>query len=356
MSVKAKRVVVAMSGGVDSSVAAAILKEQGCEVTGVTMRLWASEKSSPPSSRHRRCSDERIEAARAVCKVLDVPFCVLDLEQEFQTHVVGRFCQEYLRGRTPNPCIVCNREMKFGLLLNRALALGADCMATGHYARVERVNGGYRLLKGIDLAKDQSYLLYTLGQRELRHLLFPLGHCHKVETREMAKRMGLPAWDQNESQDICFIPHNDYRSFLREQSPSWPGEVVDTDGKLLGRHSGIGLFTIGQRRGLGLAPLRPLYVLSIDAVGNRVVVGSKEQLLSDELRASRISFVQGEAPEQPLSVTAKVRYRSPEAKALLYTQGQYAGLKFEEPQRAIAPGQAVVFYRGETVVGGGTIE
>ncbi len=356
MSSKGELVVVAMSGGVDSSSAAAILKREGYEVIGVTMRLWTEGNGNSPAPYRRCCSLEEVEDARRVCQVLDIPFYVLNFEAQFQTYVVDYFCREYLRGRTPNPCLACNKWIKFDFLLNRALTLGADYLATGHYARIKQRDGSYILLKGIDYAKEQSYVLYTLGQKELEHLLLPMGSYSKGEARRIAQESGLPVWDKAESQEICFIAEGGYHHFLSERSMTQPGDIVDTEGKVMGRHSGIGFYTVGQRRGLGLAAHEPLYVLSINPDNNRVVVGTNDQLLSSELIANEVSYVSDEPPQVPTDVTAKIRYKSPEAKAMLYPQGQQARLVFEEPQRAITPGQAVVFYRDDVVIGGGIIE
>ena len=354
MRAKGERVVVAMSGGVDSSAAAAILKKEGYDVIGVTMRLW-TEDGSLPSPRRRCCSLEEAEDARRVCQVLDIPFYVLNFEVQFRTYVVDYFCREYLRGRTPNPCLACNRNIKFDLLLNRALALGANYLATGHYARIERSNRGYLLLKAADSAKDQSYVLYTLGQKELEHLLFPLGSYNKSQARQLAQEMGLPVWNKAESQEICFVTDGDYHNFLAARELQQPGDIVDIEGKVLGKHKGIGFYTVGQRRGLGLASREPLYVLSIEPQKNRVVVGSNEQLLCSELCASEVSYVSGGLSPEPINVTAKIRYKSPESRAVLYPQGRKARIVFEERQRAITPGQAVVFYKGDVVLGGGII-
>ena len=356
MSSKGKLVVIAMSGGVDSSAAAAILKREGYEVIGVTMRLWTEGNGNSPAPHRRCCSLEEVEDARRVCQVLDIPFYVLNFEPQFQTYVVDYFCREYLQGRTPNPCLACNRWIKFDFLLNRALTLGADYLATGHYARIEQRNGSYILLKGNDSAKDQSYVLYTLEQKELEHLLLPMGLYSKSEARRIAQESGLPVWDKAESQEICFITDGDYHRFLSERNLTQPGDIVDTEGKVIGRHSGIGFYTVGQRRGLGLASRKPLYVLSISPDSNRVVVGTNEQLLRSELIANEVSYISGEPPQVSMDVTAKIRYKSPEEKAMLYPQGRQARLVFEEPQRAITPGQAVVFYRDDVVLGGGIIE
>ncbi|HEY48416.1 MAG TPA: tRNA 2-thiouridine(34) synthase MnmA [Dehalococcoidia bacterium] len=343
MSTRGKRVIVALSGGVDSSVAAAILKDKGYEVIGITMMLCDRDA-------------EKIEPARRICQILDIPFSVLDLTVQFQDDVVDYFCQEYLQGRTPNPCIRCNQRIKFGSMLDRALELGADYIATGHYARIERINGNYRLLKAADPAKDQSYLLYTLGQRELSRLLLPLGRYRKQDICRIAQQMSLPVWEKPESQEICFIPDNDYRSFLAKRSLPQPGDIVDTDGNVIGKHSGIGFYTIGQRHGLGLASSEPLYVVVIDAAGNRLLVGTKVELLRDELYAGQVSFVNSDPQQQPVNVTVKIRYKAPEVRAVLHPQGQRARVVFEEPQQAVTPGQAVVFYEDDAVLGGGTIE
>lgn len=355
MNRKGKRVVVAMSGGVDSSVTAAILKQEGYEVIGVTMRLWTEEGSSSTSLHRRCCSPEEVEDARRVCQMLDIPFYVLNFEPQFKTHVVDYFCREYGQGRTPNPCLACNKWIKFDSLLNKALALRAEYLATGHYARIERRNGRHQLLKAVDSAKDQSYVLYTLGQKELEHLMFPMGLYSKSQARRLAQEMGLPVWNKAESQETCFIFNGDYRQFLAERNTPQPGDIVNAEGKVLGRHSGIAFYTVGQRRGLGLVSQKSLYVLSIDPRSNRIVVGTNNELLCDELLASEVSFVSGEPLREPMDVTAKIRYKSPEAKAVLYPQGLQARLVFEEPQRAVTPGQAVVFYRDDVLLGGGII-
>jgi len=336
-----KRVAVAMSGGVDSSLAAARLKEAGYDVSGVYMQLWA---------------DHNISDLDHTCQLLDIPLHKLNFETEFRSLVVDYFCREYSLGRTPNPCTTCNQHIKFGLLLDRVLEMGTDYLATGHYARIEHSPNGYSLLKAVDTTKDQSYFLYTLGQRELQHLLLPLGNLRKVEARRLAAERGLPTSSRHDSQDICFIPDNDYRSFIAQHIPIKPGDIIDIEGKVLGKHDGLARYTIGQRQGLGLASNERLYVLRFDVANNRLVVGTRDQLLSDRLLATNLSWVSGKAPPQPINITAKIRYKSPEAAAKLYIRDGKAEVQFLKPQRAITPGQAVVFYQGDAVLGGGIIE
>ncbi len=346
------RVVVAMSGGVDSSVAAAILKEQGYQVIGVTMQLWPQDKQAFGGC----CGAGAIEDARRVAYKLGIPHYVMNFRDIFAQTVIADFYKEYSLGRTPNPCIRCNQHIKFDVLLGRARELDADFIATGHYGRVEHSSDGYRLLKGVDPAKDQSYFLYTLGQKELRHLLLPIGNFHKTEIRRLASELGLPTATSPDSQDICFIPGGDYRSFIAEYIPLESGDIVDTRGNILGRHRGLAGYTVGQRQGLGLASNRRQYVIRLDASSNRLVVGTEDQLLSSKLIACQLSWVSGEAPGELTGITAKIRYGSPEAAVELSSSDGIAEVYFEKPQRAIAPGQAVVFYQGEAVLGGGIIE
>ena len=340
-----KQVAVAMSGGIDSSVAAALLKKQGYQVIGVTMHLSDSEKGS-----------DTIENAKRVANKLAIAHDGIDFGKPFWQQVITPFFSEYGRGRTPNPCIACNQYIKFGLLLNKVRQMGADYLATGHYARVEPCSIGYRLLKAIDHSKDQSYFLYTLGQEQLRYLLLPMGNIYKSQARRMAREMGLANTARYESQDICFIPDNNYRSFIAEHIPSQPGDIIDTDGKILGKHKGLAYYTVGQRQGLGLASDKRLYVLKLDAKSNRLVVGSHDQLSSNKLVASQLSWISGKAPEDSRDITAKVRYKSPETAASLHLNNGTAEVRFSQPQWAISPGQAIVFYQGEAVSGGGIIE
>lgn len=345
-----------MSGGVDSSTTAALLVEQGYEVIGVMMRLWAEEGRG--GSVNRCCSPEAVEDARRVCSVLDIPFYLINYEREFKRQVVDPFIAEYTRGRTPNPCLACNRRIKFDLLLRWALAMGARYLATGHYARVRRVDGHYQLLKGRDREKDQSYVLYMLGQEELRHLLLPLGDYTKEQVRAMARQRGLPVADRAESQDLCFLADNDYRRFLRVHAPEAirPGPILDTTGRVIGEHKGLPFYTIGQREGLGIAAPEALYVMEIDVSRNALVVGTKAELGRRELVATEVNYVSGQVPQESLEITAKIRYKAVESEALLIPleDGQ-ARVTFARPQRDITPGQGVVFYQGEVVLGGGII-
>jgi len=340
-----ERVAVAMSGGVDSSVAAALLKQAGYNVFGIHMQLWSGSDLAPG-----------ISDLEYTCQLLDIPLYQLDLEREFQRVVIDYFCREYGLGRTPNPCIVCNQQVKFGLLLDRALEMGVEYLATGHYARVEQTPNGYRLLKAIDITKDQSYFLYTLGQRQLQHLLLPLGELSKEKVRGLAAKLGLPTSSRHDSQDICFIPDNDYRSFIAEHIPLKPGEIVDINGKVLGKHSGLARYTVGQRQSLGLASNEQLYVLELDVANNRLVVGSKDQALHNALTARNLSWVAGKAPGEHVKITAKVRYKASGVAAELHPKDGLAEVRFLEPQWAIAPGQSVVFYQGDAVLGGGVID
>ena len=353
-----KRVVVAMSGGVDSSVAALLLKRQGYDVVGVTMRLWSVEDESAAPLNKQCCSVEDVQDARRVCDAIGARHYYINFEREFQQHVIDYFVREYDRGRTPHPCLACNDKIKFDFLLRRALFMDADYIATGHYARVCRDGERTRLLKGIDASKDQSYVLFTLRQSELKRLLLPVGEHPKSDIRRIAADAGLPVADKPDSQEICFIPDGDYRKFVGERVTPKPGELVDTSGNVLGTHPGIQYFTIGQRRGLGLQGNtgEPMYVTSIDAVSNRVVLGCHDDLMRSHLWASRINYLAGEPPDGPTEITAKIRYKASEALATLTPRGDWAELRFLEPQRAVTPGQAVTFYRGEEIIGGGIIE
>ena len=352
------RVIVAMSGGVDSSVAALLLKNQGYEVIGVTMRLWTVERDDLPTLSKRCCSVEDVDDARRVCQTIGARHYVLNFEREFQEHVVDYFCREYERGRTPHPCLACNDKIKFDFLLRRAMFLEADYIATGHYARIRQNGAGLKLLKGLDGKKDQSYVLFTLSQKELGRLLLPVGEYPKERIRQIAAEAGLPVADKPDSQEICFIPDGDYRKFVGQRTKPKSGHMVDIDGAVLGPHPGVQFFTIGQRRGLGLAGNTgsPMYVVKIDPNSNQITLGPEEALFRSDLWASGMYFTSGKTPVGPLDVTAKIRYKASESPATLTPRGEWAEVRFKEPQRAVTPGQAVVFYDGEEIVGGGIIE
>jgi tRNA-specific 2-thiouridylase len=320
------------------------------------MRLWTEEDAGAARHHKRCCSVEDTDDAKAAADVLGIRHYVLNMEREFAETVVDPFVSEYAIGRTPNPCLACNEHVKFRPLLEHAIALDAEFLATGHYARVRKNGHGFELWRAADPAKDQSYVLYTLGQPELRRTLFPLGEHEKAEVRAMARRWGLPNADKPDSADICFIPSGDYRWFVRERVESTSGDIVDSEGTRLGGHTGIIEYTVGQRRRV---PARggdePLFVLNVDARTNTVVVGPREELMADGLTADNLTFCAGEAPREPVSVDARIRYRSEPVPAELTVSGETAEVRFERPQRAVTPGQAVVFYHGERVVGGGTI-
>ena len=357
MASRNQRVVVAMSGGVDSSVAALLLHRAGYKVVGVTMRLWSQPDESAYSHNKRCCSVEDVEDARRVCQTIGIPHYVQNFEREFREHVIDYFVKEYDRGRTPHPCLACNDRIKFDFLLRRAMFLDAHFIATGHYARVLRDEAGSHLLKGID-GKDQSYVLFTLGQAELARLLLPLGEMPKADVRRLAAGAGLPVAEKPDSQEICFIPGNDYRDFISKSLKPRPGQFVDPRGEVLGEHPGVQFFTVGQRRRLGLPGNtgEPLYVVGIDADADQVVLGRLQDLYRADLWASRVSWVMGEGPTRPIQVTAKIRYKAPEAKATVTPHGKWASVSFSEPQRAVTPGQPVVFYRDDEILGGGYIE
>ena len=350
------RVVVAMSGGVDSAVAACLLKAEGYDVVGVTMKLWNDDMPEAPRYSKGCCSVEDVEDARRVCQIIGAPHYVMDFQREFQTHVIDYFCSEYQRGRTPLPCLACNDKIKFDFLMKKADALEMQYVATGHYARLDSSNGRSRLLRGVDPMKDQSYVLFNLQPRQIQRLLLPVGWYSKAAIRDIAREAGLPVADKPDSQEICFIPQNDYRSFLAERFQSVSGDIVDTSGTVLGSHAGIEGFTVGQRRGLGIHSSKPLFVLSLDVEAHRVVVGPAEGLRQSTLRATDVSYVSGTPPRSPIEVEARIRYNSPQAPATLVPHADWAEVHFHEPQRAITPGQAVVFYQGDEVLGGGIIE
>ncbi len=358
-----KRVVVAMSGGVDSSVAAALLLEQGFDVVGVTMNLFSLSKKYCRNEDVKSCCGwGAAEDALQVAMVLGIPYYVIDMRKEFEEKVIADFCAEYRMGRTPNPCIRCNEFIKFENLLERTLGtMDADYLSTGHHVRVEydKEKKRYILKKGKDKEKDQSYFLYTLTQDQLSHTLLPVGEFKKNDIRKKAEEFDLPVAQRPESQEICFVPDNNYPYFLKEKIPQAfrPGPIVDSDGEILGQHEGILHYTIGQRKGMGIAAPNPLYVVSIDAENNTVVAGTNEKLFDNELRASKMNYISVSGLKEDMTIKAKIRYKHSEADAhVIPVKKDMVRVVFESPQRAITPGQAVVFYDGETVVGGGIID
>ncbi|MDT5158838.1 MAG: tRNA-uridine 2-sulfurtransferase [Acidobacteriota bacterium] len=365
------KIAVAMSGGVDSSAAAAMLKAEGHELVGFTMQLWnqrrglsVDEQGEPLPS--RCCSLDDVYDARRVAEDLGFPFYVLNLERDFERDVVAPFVQSYLEGETPIPCVACNSRLKFASLDRMALSVGCEKVATGHYARVsyDESTGRYRLLRGRDARKDQTYFLWELTQEQLSRSLFPLGEKSKDEVRDVARRVGLNVAEKPESQEICFVPDGDYAGFIdryldaggREQERPARGEIVDTRGQVVGQHEGVHRYTVGQRRGLGLSRPLPLYVVRVEAESDRIIVGQEEELLSSEFTAAGVNWVAFDTPAMPVRADVRIRYRHQEAPASITPLG--AGrvrIRFDEPQRAVTPGQATVFYRGEEVVGGGWI-
>ncbi|MEN6536118.1 MAG: tRNA 2-thiouridine(34) synthase MnmA [Bryobacteraceae bacterium] len=356
-----KRVVVAMSGGVDSSTTAALLKAQGHDVIGISMQLW--DRSKLPATEGRQfgtcCSLDDVYDARRIAEQIGIPFYVMNFEEEFERLVIKDFVDEYFRGRTPNPCIRCNQWIKFELLMKKAHELSADFLATGHYARREEdADGRFHLLKGVDKGKDQSYFLFTLTQEQLASVLFPLGGMTKPEVRRLAAGYGLRVAEKRESQEICFVPDNNYVRFLEEErvGASVPGNIVDSRGNILGNHDGTYRYTIGQRKGLGVAHPHPLYVLGVDAARNEVVVGEKAELACDRLMVSDVNWIEPEPPST-VEATCKIRYRHEGVACRVDPlPGARAEVHLLDPARAITPGQAAVFYQEEKVLGGGWIE
>lgn len=348
-----------MSGGVDSSVAAALLKEQGCEVIGMTMQIWDYSSFTEKHGEHSGscCSLDDVYDARRVAESLDIPFYVVNFEEQFSREVIDRFCDDYFNGLTPNPCVICNQILKFETLLRRALELEADYLVTGHYAQLLEGEDGYSLVKGLDRNKDQTYFLFTLTQEQMRYVRFPLGGMNKEEVRAHAARLGLRVAEKEESQDICFVPDGDYVRFLEEQrgSGTMNGDIVHVDGQVLGQHQGTYRYTIGQRRGLGLAWPEPLYVVGIDAGKRQVLVGEKHHLAVSCCEASDVNWMIT-PPLEPIVAACRIRYRHNEVPARICPLANGSvSIEFEEPQSGVTPGQAAVFYDGDRVLGGGWI-
>jgi len=347
-----------MSGGVDSSTAAALLVERGYDVIGVTLKLWKQDCFSPAQDLFKCCGAKAAVDVRAVCDGLGIPFHLVDEAEAFQQQVINQFAAEYKAGRTPSPCILCNEHLKFGTLLDRADHMDAEYVATGHYARVERANGRVLLKCGRDPRKDQSYFLFSLRQDQLARALFPVGDQTKTDTRDAARHRKLQTAEQKESMEICFVPDNDYRKFLQQSGlvQKHRGEIVNLHGQVLGHHQGIEFYTIGQRRGLGISSTRPLYVIELDPASNRVVVGDDSALNRAEFNVEGCNWIPFDDPPESLEVTAKIRYNHAGTPATLNPQsGNKARVKLHTPQRAITPGQAAVFYQGDLVIGGGWI-
>lgn len=357
------RVVVAMSGGVDSSTTAALLVEQGYEVVGLTMQLYDYRQTAAGAERSGSCcSIDDVSDARSVAEHLGIPFYVVNFQEAFRKLIVDNLVEEYLGGRTPNPCVRCNEFMKFRLLLDRALALGAEFLATGHYAQIVQTEetGEWKLLRGVDDSKDQSYFLYPVGQKQLSRMRFPLGGMTKAEVREHSRRLAVPTAEKRESQDVCFIAGESYRKFMeRTNQEKLPGrgEVVTVDGQVIGQHDGHHRYTVGQRRGLGLPGPEKKFVVSVSPEKNRVVVGGPSDLDAIGVQVGRFRWISGQSPEVGSTVEVKIRYRSEASMArITHVEGRTATFEFSDPVRAVTPGQAAVAYRGNEVLGGGVIE
>jgi len=350
------RVVVGLSGGVDSSAAASLLVEQGYDVVGITLKVWPQDCVA--RAEDKCCGPQAVMDARSVADKLNFPYYLVDESREFQRDVIDYFAAEYKAGRTPNPCVMCNEKLKFGNLIDRARKLGAEYVATGHYARLEKRNGRTVMLRGRDTKKDQTYFLFSLGQQQLSHMMFPLGDLQKSETRDVARCVSLKTAEKQESQEICFVPDKDYKKFLTTTGlvEEHQGEIVDIRGQVLGYHDGIEFYTIGQRKGLGLSSSTPMYVVELDPEHNRVVVGDEGLLLRGEFRIERCNWIPFDRLTKPIEAVAAIRYNHPGTEAtVIPNENDRAIVKLREHQRAVTPGQACVFYQDDLVVGGGWI-
>lgn len=351
-----QKVVVAMSGGVDSSVAAALLKEQGYDVTGMMLRLW-SEPGKEESN--RCCTPDSMAQARRVAGILDIPFYVIDAKDVFRETVVEYFLSGYSHGDTPNPCLICNQKIRWTFLLNHALALGAEFMATGHYVRIKKDESGKsQLMRAVDSSKDQSYVLHVLKQEQLKHALFPVGDYPKPEIRAIAEKFGLPTASRKDSQDLCFLAGEDYRNFLQRNAPEilTAGEIVTPDGNVIGQHTGLANYTIGQRKGLNVQSAVPLYVMKKNASSNTLIVGTESQLGTSELFVRDVNWQSGDVPTEAFYADVKIRYTAKEVKAWVMPMEQnQVQIKFDAPVRDATAGQAAVFYQEDVLIGGGII-
>lgn len=353
-----KRVVVAMSGGVDSSVAAALLVEQGYEVVGLMMRLWSEPGLGPNAPANRCCTPDQMADARRVADLLGIPFYVVDVKDFFRKTIVQFFIDEHVNGRTPNPCIECNRQIRFTFLYNHALSLDANYLATGHYARIRQTATGYHLLQGLDPAKDQSYVLHMLSQEHLAHTLFPIGEFRKDAVRDLARKFNLPVATKSDSQDLCFLGDGDYRRFLTQHSAQavQPGPILDSTGRELGQHEGLSFYTIGQRKGLGISSAEPLFVLRKDAAQNAIIVGTREELGQRDLMVRDVSWVAGSSPTEAIRAEVKIRYKAQGIGAEVLPLGNgRCQVRFDTPVWGVTAGQGAIFYQGEQCLGGGLI-